>query len=73
MNIPSAKNIPSRLDLLHEDLMEIADALDRLHPVHPVAISALVKAHRHLVNAMMDLHRAQIAESLSNDRAAPTA
>lgn len=65
MNIPSTKNIPSRLELLHEDLMDVADGLDRLNPVHPVAIAALVKAQRHLVQAMIDLHRAQLAEALS--------
>ncbi|MCB1770970.1 MAG: hypothetical protein KDJ31_14935 [Candidatus Competibacteraceae bacterium] len=63
-------NIPSRLELIHNDLMDASEELERLRPAHPVAQCALVKVQRHLVSAMMDLHRAQIAEELAHVPAA---
>lgn len=59
------------LETTYDDLLDITDRLEPIHPVHPIAAAALVKAQGHLVSAMLDLHRAQIAEAGLHDPASP--
>jgi|APTNR8051073442_1049403.scaffolds.fasta_scaffold22067_4 hypothetical protein len=56
-------NSPARLDHLHDDLLDFADELGRLRLANPCAQAALAKVQRHLVQAVIDLHRALIAET----------
>lgn len=59
------------LETTYDDLLDITDRLEPIHPVHPIAAAALVKAQGHLVSAMLNLHRAQIAEAGLHDPASP--
>jgi hypothetical protein len=56
-------NPPARVDHLHDDLLDFADELGLLHLANPVAQAALAKVQRHLAQAVLDLHRALIAET----------
>jgi hypothetical protein len=59
------------LETVYHDALDIMDRLEPVYPVHPVAAAALVKAQRHLISAVLDLHRAHIAEAGLHDPASP--
>lgn len=66
-------NPADRLETIYESLLDLADQLSALPVRHPVAKAALRKVQQGLLDVMIDLHRAELAEGFEHDRPAQAA